>query len=391
MSGSALQRVVVSGKAFERGTQYGAQAAAKIRQSITAYQEVFAHVAGWDWEKVVSVGRAFVRPIREFNEEYWTEMRGIAEGSAVRVDDILAINLRTEIMFSAKARGAAGQGANPGVAPECTAIGAASVMSDGKTLLCALAQNWDWLPHSRETVVCLEATRPDGSGFVTFVEAGLLAKVGMNSTGIALATNALVTELDTGEPGVPYHVLLRAILDSRCASDALAMLQAGDRASSANYMVADAQGDLYDIETTPGRYDGFYIGYPKSTGILGHTNHFVSRAMGCTDLSLSVLPDSVLRLSRCAGLGDSRPWDGQLSGIEETLRDHGNYPNSICRHEDQRSAPMDQFVTVLSVVMLPARRQCFVASGNPCSNPYIPLGVSCLSNVTRDQMSASGV
>ena len=34
----------------------------------------------------------------------------------------------------------------------------------------------------------------DGPDFVTVVEAGLLAKTGMNSSGIGLATNALVTD-----------------------------------------------------------------------------------------------------------------------------------------------------------------------------------------------------
>lgn len=372
MSGSSqLQHVVVDGDAHQRGNAYGVQAGSKIRQSIASYRDVFEYVAGWDWEKVVDVGRAFVGPIRAFNEEYWEEICGIADGADVRWEDILAINLRTEIMFSAKARGAV-QGA--AASPECTAVGLRGT-DDVKRVAspCVLAQNWDWLPHSRETVVSLEATRPDGSGFVTLVEAGLLAKLGMNSAGIAVATNALVTELDTGEPGVPYHVLLRAMLDSTCASDALAVLQAGHRASSANYMIADGDGDLYDVETTPGRYEGFYIDYPKAGGILGHTNHFVSGDVRCADLSLSVLPDSALRLSRCLGWGASGAGDASFEDVEEVLRDHANFPNSICRHEDLRSAPLERFVTVLSAVMIPARRELRVAIGNPCSSEYVSM------------------
>ena len=47
------------------------------------------------------------------------------------------------------------------------------------------------------------------------VEAGLLAKTGMNSSGLGLVTNALVTDDDTGDARLPYHVALRAILDAR--------------------------------------------------------------------------------------------------------------------------------------------------------------------------------
>jgi isopenicillin-N N-acyltransferase-like protein len=56
----------------------------------------------------------------------------------------------------------------------------------------------------------LEVRQDEGPDFVTVVEAGLLAKTGMNAAGLGLVTNALVTDADVGEPGLPYHVLLRA-------------------------------------------------------------------------------------------------------------------------------------------------------------------------------------
>ena len=52
----------------------------------------------------------------------------------------------------------------------------------------------------------LEAEQDEGPRFVTVVEAGLLAKFGLNSAGVGILTNALVCDGDTGEPGVPYHV-----------------------------------------------------------------------------------------------------------------------------------------------------------------------------------------
>src|SRR6266446_10660130 len=70
-----------------------------------------------------------------------------------------------------------------------------------------------WLLHAAQTLVVLEARPDDGPDFVTVVEAGLLAKAGLNAAGLGLVTNALVTDADVGEPGLPYHVLLRAILD----------------------------------------------------------------------------------------------------------------------------------------------------------------------------------
>ena len=107
--------------------------------------------------------------------------------------DVLAINLRTEIIWAASARDAA----RPALPLECTAFAALPGRTGGRTLI---GQTWDWLVHAAETTVVLEARQDDGPDYVTVVEAGLLAKAGMNSAGVALATNALVSAADRGAP-----------------------------------------------------------------------------------------------------------------------------------------------------------------------------------------------
>ena len=129
------------------------------------------------------------------------------------------------------------------------------------------------------------------------VEAGLLAKTGMNAAGLGLATNALVTDADVGAPGLPYHVLLRAVLDCETVTDALAVLQAGVRSSSANYLVAHAGGSALDIEAAPGDFTRLYPLLPEH-GVLLHTNHFLSPALHPVDLSLWAMPSSAVRLQR---------------------------------------------------------------------------------------------
>src|SRR5438445_7038283 len=225
--------VRVEGSARERGRRYGERTADRVRRSIDAYREVFAQKAGWDWPTVTAQALRFREPIEGFNPRYLEELQGLAEGAGVGVEDVLAINVRTEVMYSAAARAAERQGRPFG---ECSSFAVLPEASaDGHTLI---GQNWDWLMHSSETVVVLEVRQDEGPDYVTVVEAGLLAKTGMNSSGIGLATNALATDLDRGEPGVPYHVVLRGILDAENMSDALAVAQRGFRSSSANYLVA---------------------------------------------------------------------------------------------------------------------------------------------------------
>src|SRR5258708_1704079 len=222
----------LAGSASQRGRQYGEQARERVHRSVTAYRAVFAELAGWDWQTVRAEAARFEAPIAAYGPKYLAEMRGIAEGAGLDFADVLAINVRTEVMFAAKARQAT---ASAGLA-ECTAFAVAPPPGrSGPTLI---GQNWDWLLHTADTVVVLEARHDDAPDLVTVVEAGLLAKTGMNSSGLGLVTNALVTSDDMGEPRLPYHLLLPAILDCEDFSDAITALQAGFRSSSANYLLA---------------------------------------------------------------------------------------------------------------------------------------------------------
>jgi len=125
------------------------------------------------------------------------------------------------VMYAAKARQAPRE---PRLPTECSAF--ACVPAPGQSGPVIVGQNWDWLLHAAQTLVVLEVRQDEGPDFVTVVEAGLLAKAGLNAAGLGLVTNALVTDTDVGEPGLPYHVLLRAVLDCTTVTDALQVLQA---------------------------------------------------------------------------------------------------------------------------------------------------------------------
>jgi isopenicillin-N N-acyltransferase like protein len=361
--------VRVAGTAQERGRQYGEQAAARVRRSVSAYREVFAEVAGWDWATVRAEAARFEAPIASVHPRYLDEMRGLADGAGLDFLDVLAINVRTEVMFAAKARQAAAAG-RPG---ECSAFAAAPAPGqDGPVLI---GQNWDWLPHVADTVVVLEARQDEGPDFVTVVEAGLLAKTGMNSSGLGLVTNALVTADDLGQPGLPYHVLLRAILDAENVSDALVTLQAGFRSSSANYLIAHRDGLVLDVEASPGDFSRLYFVFPDDGGVALHTNHFLSDRFGRRDVSVWAMPDSPVRLQRLRAGVAAAP-GRSLAAFQALLSDHANYPSGICCHPDPRMAPADQGMTATSVLMDLSAGRLWLTDGNPCTAPYRELDYS---------------
>ena len=360
------QHVRVEGTSYQRGRQYGTAARARVRLSVQAYQQAFAHFAGWDWPTVRREAARFEAPIGKFRPAYLEEMRGIADGAGLDLTDVLAINVRTEVMYSAKARQAPRE---PRLPAECSAF--AYVPAPGQPGSVILGQNWDWLLHAAQTLVVLEARPDDGPAFVTVVEAGLLAKAGMNAAGLGLVTNALVTEADVGAPGLPYHVLLRAILDCATVTQALEVLQAGPRSSSANYLIAHAGGAALDVEAAPGDFTRLYPLYPDQ-GALLHTNHFLSPGLAPVDVSLWAMPSSAVRLQRLRA-GTGQPGRLTLDHFRALLADHADYPHSVCSHPDPADHPLEQGATIASLLMDLDAGQAWLAAGNPCEVPHEPL------------------
>lgn len=358
MPEAPFPRIRVAGTALERGRQYGAQAARLIGRSADAYRGIFEQYAGWDWATVTRHARTFVPAIEAYRGHLLEEMEGIAAGAELGFEDVLALNVRTEVMFAAVARAAAG-GCTAFVAlPEATA--------DGHTLV---GQNWDWKPETGASLVVLEAEPDEGPRFVTVVEAGLLAKTGLNSAGIGLVTNALVSDADRGEPGVPYHVILRAILESERASQALGAITHHRRASSANYLIAHGDGEAVNVEAAPGDYAQVSVAFPQG-GVYGHTNHFTDPPVGLKDVELWNGPGSLLRLRRVRRLVEARRGALDVTGLRQVLSDHFSYPDSVCAHPDPSLPQVEQYATQFSIVMDLDTSAVWLTEGNPCRSPY---------------------
>ena len=369
---TGIPRVRVAGTAYERGRQYGTQARVRVHLSVQAYRSVFAHYAGWDWDTVRRAAAGFQAPIAAFRPAYLEEMRGIADGAGLDLADVLAINVRTEVMYAAKARQAPLASRTGHPPAECSAF--AVVPGPARPGATLIGQNWDWLLHAAHTLVVLEVTQDTGPDFVTVVEAGLLAKAGLNASGLGLVTNALVTDADVGEPGLPYHVLLRAILDCATLTEALMVLQAGPRSSSANYLIAHASGAALNVEAAPGDFTRLYPLFPDH-GVLVHTNHFLSPRLHPVDVSLWAMPSSAVRLQRLRA-GTEPPDAGSpltLDHFRALLADHADYPHSICSHPDPADHPYEQGATIASVLMDLNAGQIWLAAGHPCLVRYEPL------------------
>ncbi len=364
MSQHRFTHIRVKGSPYERGLHYGMEASMLIQKNIAVYAAYFDYIAGWAWTQAREYALSYEPVINEYRPHFIDEMAGIAAGakaagSAVTYPDILALNVRTEIRNSAIAR----------LLPlECTAF---VVLPDrtynSHTLI---GQNWDWFKAVADTVVVLEVEAEDGPNFITVVEAGLLAKAGMNAAGIGLATNALNCDLDKDtEPGVPYHAILRAILESQNFSQAIGSITSHRRGSSANYLVAHKDGVFFNAETAPGDFSRAFFTFIEED-IYAHTNHFLDQRIDFKDLAPWYGPSSLVRHHRMHKFLRSYQGVFTLQNLKDALCDHFNFPEAICSHPNPDDPETDQSMTVVSLIMDLDQRRLFLAAGNPCQSQY---------------------
>lgn len=363
---AAFRTVRAEGGPRQRGESYGRAAAPEIRESIRRYTRVFRHSAGWDWQQVRDFAMRYEEPIRGFSPAAAEEIAGIAAGAGVPLSDVLALNARSEIMFAA----APGRAAS--IPVECTSF---ALLPERTGQGIVTGQNWDWLTHARRTTVVLDVRRPDAPDFVTVVEAGQLAKVGLNAAGVALCTNTLIGAVRTAGVGVPYHVLLRSVLDAGSGDEAAERIAGADRAMSANYLISDRSGFCLDLETAAGAGDPERL--TAQEGVLTHTNHFLSEELTATDGYITRKPHTVDR-HRNIELRLRDPRASTVEEIKDSLSDHHDWPGSVCQHPDPSVAIEERTCTIAGIVIEPDRGVLHYGAGNPCSAQWRQRTISAL-------------
>jgi isopenicillin-N N-acyltransferase like protein len=365
--------ICVRGTPYERGVQYGNLARRQIHGSLKLYEHVFRQLLDVDWRWVRERARSFSESIADFDNAIVQEMRGLADGAQLEYDDILALNCRTEVIDAASVSAAAGHGGL--FIPECSTFAAEASATAGGRLL--IGQNWDWLVGCERNVIVLHVEQDAKPNYVTVVEAGLLAKMGMNDVGVALTTNGLVSEQDAGGDGLPFHVMLRALIEARTLSDGVTTLQRTTRASSGNYLLASGSGLAVNIETVSGDYHGATVALPVD-GVFAHTNHFTCRSGPGLSVAVWESPASPLRLHRLSTFLQESSGQLDRAGLEGILADHADHPWGLCTHENVDLPEHERYATRASIIMEPETRTMWLAEGNPCVAPFRELDTSIL-------------
>lgn len=327
--------ITVRGDYSSMGVEYGRLARDAVGQNLDFYQRIWTDHAGIPSDGVLSWGDVFAEQVRAYNADIADLVEGVAEGAGVDRRLIFALNAKLELMYGSGYTDCA-----------CTSLAVLDSRTTNRHTL--VAQNWDWHPDVGPNTVLLSTTDTDGFEVLTLTEAGQVGKSGLNSCGIGVCANLLVSGRDAAGHGVPYAILLRGVLQSQTMSDAIRAVTTPTRISSGNFMIAARGGEAIDIECAP---DDFGHLVPHN-GLVAHANHFETDVIG-RDVEKSAARLTLLRAERVRHLLedalDQRIVDADR--IHAVLSDHFSYPDGLCRHVNPATAPAEHIVSAYSLIM----------------------------------------
>jgi isopenicillin-N N-acyltransferase-like protein len=364
--------ISIEGDAYECGVQHGSAAAARVAKTIEFYLPTFVRQAKLSLDEIHVRARAYGEQIKKLDADIYQELKGIAAGSKQTLEDIIAVNCRTEILY--------GSLGGTKAATECTTVAALpEATRDGNLLV---GKNWDWRSPAIESVVVLRIRQKNKPALTMIVEAGMVGRDGMNEHGVLVCGNLLVSTHDKGVAGVPIPILRRRILHSRHYYEAIDSLARAPRGASGNYLIAHRDGVAIDFETTP---EQVYVVYPER-GLLTHSNHFQSVVAQTTGATKYYTGDTLYRDFRARQLLEPKIGTITIDDIKRVMRDEFGAPRAICRSPHEYGG--DSTMTIASLIFDPQNDTIHVAAGQPTQSEYQPVRLPDTGNLKA--VAASG-
>jgi len=316
----------IDGARSDQGAIYGHVMQPEILRTLELYKNLF----GMNEASLVERGKRVLEAVNHFDPDYVAMIEGVCAGSGIDSALIAAVNARTELLHEAQ------QGRDGIQAHECTSVALPAARLIG--------QNWDWMELLDPLMFVLDSTEPDGHRIVTLTEPGILGKIGMNSAGLGVCLNIL-----PGKPpydGVPVHILLRSVLDSRSLEAAHDKLSNAKHGTASSILVCNDQGEGFCAEIMGGRC---HIERLKpDSAPLARTNHFLHS----NEPVPPFFEDSPIRLERANMiLREGNPEGDDLALLKRILSSRDDTDANICARFAFAGEDLGNVGSLASIIM----------------------------------------
>lgn len=334
-----MNLISLRGSHYDIGYEHGKILAKEISKFCNVFNEKLA-ANDISRDTAVKIAKEFGKCTENYAPGLLEEIKGIADGSGMKYETILALNCMFEI---------------PRIIGKkeihyCTVW----AVTDGKE--CMAVQNLD-LANEYGELMTLMRIAPNGEKAVLLlVMPGMVGMMGMNEDGLSFS-GTTVSSRDV-RYGVPKPFLGRSILH-RCSNvtEAREALMAAPRTTGGNAMLSDASGDVQIIECSAAKCA---LMNPHN-GFVASTNHYTDDELyGLSPPDTTSSEARLLRVNWLLKHSDKKDLDTMFA----IASDHEHEPNdlTICRHGNIN--------TVSSLVFVPLDKCIWIADGVPCSNSF---------------------
>jgi hypothetical protein len=344
MSTMVATPIECRGDGRTRGQAQGEAMRTQIADAFERWAEHTAHATGMHPDTYVEALLAdtdFVPAIARHTPDLLEEVRGIAEGSGMTFDNVLAYNLMDEEWWHQQSL----------VAGHACSLIAVPADAEHPGLV---AQNMD-LPDWMDGAQAVVHHHTPSSEALVLTAAGMIGLTGVNSDGVGVCVNTLAM-LHHSSDGLPVAFAMRGALERSSAADAAGFVRGVPHASGQHYAVVGRDGAVGlecsaagAVESASG--ESFcHTNHPLRSEDVDHT---VDRPTGSADSHTRMK-----RLERSAGaVSSAEDCKALLSDRDAPLSVHAS-----------ADAPWMTFGSVVYELGEPAR--AWVAAGPPDHTPF---------------------
>lgn len=254
-----LKVVNFEGYGYELGYQHGTELKEEIGEVIKAWKKNVENQLDEDANIIIDKFfdySDFNESIMKWTPDLYEEIRGIAEGSGQRLNDVFILNLLDEFWVYVDNENN----------HHCSGIGVP--LNNGNPGY--LSQNMDLENYTDGFQVLMRLNRTTNRPEqLILTHPGLVALNGLNEKGIGVCVNTIM-QLKASNSGLPVAFVVRRIINSSTKEDVLNFVQNVNHASGQNYIIG-IKGEVFDYEASANKVIRFNP--MNENGTVYHTNH----------------------------------------------------------------------------------------------------------------------
>lgn len=271
------------------------------------------------------------------------ELKGLAEGANISYEDAVLLQIRVELSAYNE------QDILEGDCSTAAFHTSSNQIITGQTID---------LPGNMTELGCIFRIMPEREGspeILMYGFAGLLGYMGLNSHGLSININMVVS--DSWQPGVSPYLLVRHLLTLSSIDECIDELKRITLSSSRSFLITD-RNRMVNIECSPNKFKII------EGDVLMHTNHYLHNDLQKEDKMHFLFKNSSIKRLKC--LQQLLPENAENITPEmlfDIFSDHSLYPVGICAHGEGNIRRSE---TVGAVVMEPAKFRLHARKGYAC-------------------------